>query len=147
MARARYQVRGLHSSALLARTLVEVGAENGFFSQLLRSSERRGLTRIEAIRELIDDDPLGTKDILLKTYAYVGGYSDLTWHLFHVDDTPAEMLQKREQMKMYLARYGRQSIFEWDDRTPEDLQAAGQALAAVLKEEKEAMSPMNENNT
>jgi hypothetical protein len=55
------------------------------------------------------------------------------WHHLSVD--PAEILRTRTRQKMYLARYARQSIFEWEHRDVRDLQDSFEELVDLIKQE------------
>lgn len=56
------------------------------------------------------------------------------WHLF-LGLEPAEVLKMRMKQKMYLARYGRQDIYQWEHREVIEIELAMQALTEIVKAE------------
>lgn len=57
---------------------------------------------------------------------------------------PDEVLKSRTMQKVYLARYARQSLFEWEDREVSELQTFFEALSEILKQEN-GLSSANED--
>jgi hypothetical protein len=50
-------------------------------------------------------------------------------------EDPEKLLEARTKQKMYLARYGRVSPFEWEDRDLGELRGHFEALVDLIKAE------------
>jgi hypothetical protein len=57
---------------------------------------------------------------------------------------PAEVERGRMMQKVYLARYARQSLFEWEHREVRELQEYYEALEDIVKQEN-GLSSMQED--
>jgi hypothetical protein len=64
----------------------------------------------------------------------VGGPADAVWQ-FLIDIDPTLRLKMRMRQKLYLARYGRVGIFDWEERELSELDAYFKALSDMLAEE------------
>lgn len=56
------------------------------------------------------------------------------WHLTSTHDA-AEVLDMRWQQKAYLARYGRQSMLQWENEPVTKLNRATRAIGDLIREE------------
>lgn len=61
-------------------------------------------------------------------------WSDL-WHMFFQMRSAEETLAMRRKQIMQLARYGRQSIFEWDDVSVDEVEEWIETLSEIIKAE------------
>ena len=55
------------------------------------------------------------------------------WQFVEID--PDERLAQRRRQRMYLARYGRQDYYVWEDKDVQELDAAARTLSDILGEE------------
>ena len=56
------------------------------------------------------------------------------WHL-HVPIDPVEWLRWRAKQKVYLARYGRQSILQWGDVDVTEMAEYYELLVEIIRDE------------
>jgi hypothetical protein len=105
---------------------------------LLRRTERRGW--VDHAWETPDPDEVeaSLKLLVVRT----GAFYDAWWHL-SVDIDPREMLRLRAKQKIYLARYGRQSVLQWADVDVRELQQYFELLAELVRDEN-ALTTVNE---
>lgn len=59
---------------------------------------------------------------------------DAFWHVT-VEFDPVEMLRHRAKQKIYLARYGRQSVLQWGDVDVTELTEYFEVLSELISEE------------
>ncbi len=64
-------------------------------------------------------------------------YYDAFWHL-DIEIDAAEWLRFRAKQKVYLARYARQSLIQWDDVDVEEMQQYYDLLVEIIKGENDA---------
>lgn len=57
---------------------------------------------------------------------------------------PAEVTKSRTMQKVYMARYARQSVFDWEHREVRELQEYFEALSEIIKQEN-GLSSMQED--
>lgn len=69
---------------------------------------------------------------------------DAFWHLL-VEFDPVEELRRRTKQKAYLARYGRQDWFAWEDREVSELDEAVRAIGDIVEAENESNRPNTED--
>lgn len=90
--------------------------------------------------EIVDEFAL--VDTLGKLIVFTGTATDALWPYF-VEIDGEELLKARIKQKMLLARYARQSLFEWENREVNELRRYFEALTEVIKDEN-AMQRMRE---
>ena len=88
---------------------------------------------IEHPWETVDPDEVSDSLKILNTGSS-GTWFDACWPLL-VQIDPEAMLRARTQQKAYLARYGRQSWYAWEDREVADLEEAFSAIAEIVADE------------
>jgi hypothetical protein len=74
----------------------------------------------------------------------VGGIADAVWQFLIEPIDPQARLDARIKQKMYLARYGRESVFAWENRELSELDAYFKALVDLISKEN-AISSVTEN--
>ena len=72
---------------------------------------------------------------LEKLIPHVWNLSDSIWQFLMTSIDPAEREQQRIKQKMYLARYGRESVFVWEDREVSELDTYFLALVDLISKE------------
>lgn len=73
-------------------------------------------------------------DVLAILTQRTGGAVDAFWHLIYPLDGQ-EILTIREKQKMQLARYGKQSLLQWDDVEISEIRKWHERLAELVKSE------------
>lgn len=76
-------------------------------------------------------------------YPELGSGSAATWDKL-VEIDPDELLKRRLEQKVYLARYARQDLFGWEHRDVTELKAYHDALSELVRGENE-LSRAKEN--
>ncbi len=79
-------------------------------------------------------DPDDIEDSLNKLSHHDGTIGDVIW-VFLFDLDPAEVQQNADRMKMALARYGRQSLLQWDDVEGSEIRKWYRVLKELLDTE------------
>ena len=114
----------------------------GFFRELFGRSNGQGW--VEQSRRNWDlPDPDQLEDSLKILSIYTDTYFDAFWHHIVLID-PDEVLRTRKFQKMQLARYGRQSIFDWDDVEVSELREWWDVLKEILESESPLASTIEE---
>lgn len=73
-------------------------------------------------------------DRLARLVPHVGLSCDAYWdHVVRID--PGEHLRMRVRQKAYLARYGRQSVLQWEGREVAELNEHFAAMSEIIREE------------
>lgn len=73
-------------------------------------------------------------DVLAILTQRTGGAVDAFWHLVYPLDGQ-EILTIREKQKMQLARYGKQSLLQWDDVEISEIRKWHERLVELVKTE------------
>lgn len=63
-----------------------------------------------------------------------GSWFDCSWHLL-IEIDPDVQLRFRAKQKAYLARYGRQGWYTWENREVSELDEAYREIGAIVEEE------------
>ena len=63
-----------------------------------------------------------------------GSWFDCSWHLL-IEIDPDVQLRFRAKQKAYLARYGRQSMLQWENEPVTKLNRATRAIGDLVREE------------
>lgn len=79
-------------------------------------------------------DPDDTDDSLSRLSMWTRTIFDAVW-TFYYDIDPDELLHIRRKEKMYLARYARQSLLQWDEVEVTEISAWVKVLREVISEE------------
>lgn len=80
------------------------------------------------------EDPREIEETLSKLMVLRGSFIDAHWHLFATSDAQLAIRARKRQI-IFLARYGRQRIFDWLDRSVRELDEWFDALKELLDDE------------
>lgn len=82
----------------------------------------------------VDPDVLAER--IDRVIPFTGTLSDGYWDQM-IRINPTELLSVRTKQKAYLARYGRESFFAWEDRETRELNETFAAISDLIKNENE----------